>query len=82
MIAALKEYQRCTAIFRFLEENKNSTLAQRLLQDGRSLCTTLLAIPDAVVQYQDCTPNLLSQIRLNCNPSVGGINMFLFAAEK
>jgi len=52
------------------EENKNSMLAQWLMQDGHS------------IQYQGPMPNLLSHKRLDYHPSAGSINMFLFAADK
>jgi len=51
-------------------ENKNSMLAQWLMQDWCSF------------QYQGPMPNLLSHKQLDCHPSVGNINMFLFAADK
>jgi len=68
--------------FQILKKKLNSTLARRLMQDGRSFCTTLLGILDVVDQYQSLTPNLLNHKRLNHHPSVGGINIRLFAAKR
>jgi len=65
-----------------LEEKLNSMLAWWLMQDRRSFCTTLLGILDVVDQYQSLTPNLLNHKRLSHHPSVGGINIWLFAAKR